>query len=122
TIPQEKLGQLINEVGYQIAKSDDPAISKKEWMKENALAYEGREGTLLENLGVYSTGLSPLLEFSENVTDLAKSAMGEPVTIVDAYGNEKVVNLTSSQLQILFYKTLAESLTLMGLTEADVAN
>lgn len=122
TVPQELQSKTINEIGYQIAKADNPELSKKEWMKENAIVYEPREGSLVENLGAYSTGLSPLVDLSDNIPDLVKSAMGKPVTIVDAYGNEKTINLTSEQQAILFYKSLAESLTLAGMTEADVAN
>jgi hypothetical protein len=123
TVPQEAQAWSINEVGYQIAAAEDPELSKKEWMKENALVYEPREGSLAENLGAYSTGLTPLTESFKNWPDLVKSGvLGEPITVVDAYGNEKKVMLTTDQKKILALKTLAETLTLSGLTEADVAN
>jgi hypothetical protein len=121
TVSQEKQGQLLNQIGYLIDKQENPYLTKKEWLKDNAWTYEPREGTLLENLGVYSTGLSPLLEMASESPKLL-SILGEPVTVVDAYGNEKTVRLTKEQILVLTLKLAAESSAIAGMTEADIAN
>jgi hypothetical protein len=121
TVPQEMQTYAINEVGYQIAAAKDPSLSKKEWMKDNALVYEPREGTLLQNLGAYSSGIDPIIEGLKTVPQW-KAVLGKPITVTDAYGNEKKVLLTEEQQRVLVMKTLAEGLTIMGMTEADVAN
>lgn len=119
TIPQDIQSWTINEVGYQTHNPEN--LNKKEWLRANAIVYEPRDGSMLENLGAYSTGLSPLVELAVDIPRLG-GAFGGPVKITDAYGNEKEITLTEEQINILLLKTMAEGLTLAGMTEADVAN
>lgn len=120
-VGQEIQSSIVNEIGYQIAKDDNPSLRKKDWLKDHAIMYQSREGTTLENLGVYSTGAQPLIEIAKTLPQF-KSVVGEPVTVIDAYGNERQVLLTEEQQKLLFLKVFAESLTLAGVTEATVAN
>jgi hypothetical protein len=119
TIPQEAQSNIINEIGYLTANPDN--LSKKDWLKSNALVYQPREGSLIDNLGAYSTGIQPLKELIETLPQY-RSILDQPVTITDGYGNEKIITLTNEQKSIMLLKGIAESLTLAGLTEADVAN
>lgn len=119
TIPQEAQSKIINEIGFLTANPEN--LSKHDWLRKNALVYEPREGSLIENLGAYSTGISPIQELIETLPKY-KAIVDQPIKITDAYGNEKTITLTNEQKSILLLKGIAESLTLAGITEADVAN
>ncbi len=119
TIPQEIQNTAINEIGHLLYNPNN--LSKKEWMKENAWVYDPREGSTMENLGAYSTGLSPVIE-AFNTIPAIQSFAGEPVKTIDSYGNERYVELSDDQKMLLSMKLMVEGLTMSGLTEADIAN
>ena len=119
SIGSDMSSSAINTLAYTLDTWEGPYISKKDWMKDNAIVYEPMDGPWYENMGVYSSGIAPIVEIGALAVD---NPLGETIKVVDAYGNEKHIKISKEIAVLWSLKAMTEGLTLIGLTEADVAN